>query len=94
MLTEEQLKALLFDQETDRIERTISINKSDKFGQAICAFANDLPNHRQPGYLLVGVNDNGALSGLAPNAPAQPTQGFFSSVKIPAFSCPEATSSF
>ena len=65
MLTEEQLKALLSNIETDRVERTISTNNTDKFGQAICAFANDLPNHRQPGYLLVGVHDNGTLSGLA-----------------------------
>lgn len=65
MLTEEQLKALLSDLETDRVERTISTNNTDKFGQAICAFANDLPKHRQPGYLLVGVHDNGALSGLS-----------------------------
>lgn len=65
MLTEEQLKALLSDLKTDRVERTISTNNTDKFGQAICAFANDLPNHRQPGYLLVGVHDNGTLSGLA-----------------------------
>ncbi|MBS1161757.1 MAG: putative transcriptional regulator [Proteobacteria bacterium] len=65
MLTEAQLKALLSDLETDRVERTISTNNTDKFGQAICAFANDLPNHRQPGYLLVGVHDNGTLSGLA-----------------------------
>jgi ATP-dependent DNA helicase RecG len=64
MLTEEQLNTLLSDMETDRIERTISTNNSDKFGQAICAFANDLPNHRQPGYLLIGVHDNGTLSGL------------------------------
>ncbi|EQD49146.1 transcriptional regulator, partial [mine drainage metagenome] len=34
------------------------------FSQAICAFSNDLPNYRQPGYLLVGVKDNGSLSGL------------------------------
>lgn len=64
MLTEEELKALLSDIETDRVERTISTNNTDKFGQAICAFANDLPNHRQPGYLLVGVHDDGTLSGL------------------------------
>jgi len=64
MLTEQQLKALLSEIETDRIERTISTNNADKFGQAICAFANDLPNHRQPGYLLIGVHDNGELSGL------------------------------
>lgn len=64
MLTEDQLKVLLLDLESDRIERTESVSNTDKFGQAICAFANDLPNYRQPGYLLVGVKDNGALSGL------------------------------
>ena len=64
MLTEDQLKGLLSDLEADHIERTVSVNDTDKFCQAICAFANDLPNHRQPGYLLIGVKDNGALSGL------------------------------
>ena len=64
MLTEDQLNTLLTDLESDSIERTVSVDNTDKFGQAICAFANDLPNHRQPGYLLIGVRDNGALSGL------------------------------
>ncbi|MBI3479728.1 MAG: putative DNA binding domain-containing protein [Nitrosomonadales bacterium] len=64
MLTEAQLTELLSDLESDRVERTISENKSDKFCQAICAFANDLPNRRQPGYLLIGANDDGSLSGL------------------------------
>lgn len=65
MLTEAQLTELLSDLESDRVERTISVSDTDKFCQAICAFANDLPNHRQPGYLLVGVKDNGNLSGLS-----------------------------
>jgi ATP-dependent DNA helicase RecG len=65
MLTENQLKQLLSDLESDRIERTVSVNDTDKFCQVICAFANDLPNHRHPGYLLIGVKDTGALSGLA-----------------------------
>lgn len=64
MLSKDQLKCLLSDLESDRVERTISTNNTDKFGQAICAFANDLPNHGQPGYLFVGVNDNGTVSGL------------------------------
>ena len=64
MLTENQLSGLLSDMETDRIERTVSVNNTDKFCQAICAFANDLPSHRQPGYLFIGVNDDGTLSGL------------------------------
>lgn len=65
MLSEAQLIELLSDMESDRVERTTSISDTDKFCKAICAFANDLPNHRSPGYLLVGVNDNGSLSGLS-----------------------------
>lgn len=64
MLTEEQLRNLLSDLETDCIERTVSVSNKDKFGQAICAFANDMPNHCRPGYLLIGADDNGILSGL------------------------------
>jgi ATP-dependent DNA helicase RecG len=64
MLTTEQLRALMADTESDRVERTISTKNTDKFGEAICAFANDFPNHRQPGYLLVGVDDAGRASGL------------------------------
>jgi ATP-dependent DNA helicase RecG len=64
MITREQLIELLADLETDRVERTISTNNTDKFCEAVCAFANDMPNHRQPGYLLVGVRDDGSLSNL------------------------------
>lgn len=64
MLTEVQLNSLLHDLEADCVERTESVTNTDKFCQAICAFANDLPNHRQPGYLFIGVKDNGKLSGL------------------------------
>lgn len=62
MLTRDQLFSLITDLESDRIERTASTIKLDKFAEAICAFANDLPNYRQPGYLLIGVMDNGKLS--------------------------------
>ncbi len=55
---------LLSDLESDRIERTISTTATDKFCEAICAFANDYPNHRLPGYLLIGVDDHGVPSGL------------------------------
>jgi len=64
MLTQAQLQAMLGDMESDRIERTTATNHTDKFAQAVCAFANDYPNHRKPGYLLIGVNDNGMPSGL------------------------------
>ncbi|HMO62984.1 MAG TPA: ATP-binding protein [Ferruginibacter sp.] len=48
--------------ESDWIERTRS-TADDKLGQAICAFCNDFPNHKHPGYLLLGVNDDGSLAG-------------------------------
>lgn len=63
-MTPEFVRGLLADIESDRIERTISTNNTDKFAQAICAFGNDYPNHRKPGYLIVGAHDNGSLCGL------------------------------
>ena len=64
MVTTDQLLALLSDHESEAVELTTSTNNTDKFCQAICAFANDFPNHCQPGYLLVGVNDDRTVSGL------------------------------
>ena len=46
MLTDVQLKQFLSDMESDRIERTVSVTNTDKFCEAICAFANDMPNHQ------------------------------------------------
>lgn len=63
MLNEAELKKLLIE-ETDRVERTVSLTNTDKFCEAICAFANDLPNHQAPGYLLIGVKDDGSLAGM------------------------------
>src|SRR3954468_2364989 len=54
----EELLALMADLESDRVERTESLDKADKFAQAICAFANDMPQNRRPGYLFVGVRDD------------------------------------
>ena len=64
MITEEELKALLADLESDRVERTRATKDTDKFSIAVCAFANDMPGHGKPGYLLVGVGDDGKPSGL------------------------------
>ena len=55
---------MLYSTETYRIERTVSTSDMDKFQEAICAFSNDLPNSRKKGYLIIGANDNGRLSGL------------------------------
>ena len=56
-MKKDEIQALLYDLENDRVERTISTTNTDKFGQAICAFANDLPNHQQSSYLFLGVKD-------------------------------------
>ena len=50
--------------ESDRVERKASDSDRNKIRQAVCAFANDLPNHRQPGVIFVGVNDDGSCSNL------------------------------
>lgn len=65
VLTTDELRALIGDLESDRVERTVSKSNTDKFGQAICAFANDFPSHGRPGYLIIGVTDEGRVSGLA-----------------------------
>lgn len=63
MIKREQLIELLKDMETDRVEKTVSTKDAKKIGEAICAFGNDLPARNQPGYLLIGVNDDGSLNG-------------------------------
>ena len=64
MLDTEKLTALLHDLESDRVERTVATNDTDKFSKAVCAFANDMPRHRGPGYLLVGIDDRERPAGL------------------------------
>ena len=63
-MTIEELNDILHCDESYRIERTISTSNMDKFQEAICAFANDLPGCRKKGYLLLGVFDDGSISGL------------------------------
>ena len=64
MITKDEIQELLHSTETYRVERTTSTGDMDKFQEAICAFANDLPNSRKNGYLILGAYDNGTLSGL------------------------------
>ncbi len=55
MLTVSELESLLGDLESDRVERKESVSDNNKIRQAICAFANDLPDHQQPGVVFIGV---------------------------------------
>ena len=60
------LERLLRDIESDLVERKEAWegDAPEKGRQAVCAFANDLPDHRQPGVLFVGARNDGTPSGL------------------------------
>lgn len=62
MLTPDQLKEVLTSTEADRIERTRSTSNTTKFREAISEFSNDMADHGKPGYLLIGVEDDGSPS--------------------------------
>ncbi len=64
MLTDEELRILRNAGEADHIERTVSKNKNSKFGEAICAFSNDLPDRRQVGVLFVGMENDGSCGNI------------------------------
>ena len=64
-MDDQELLRLLQEIESDRVERKASLGEPDRIREAICAFANDMPNHRQPGIVFVGVNNDGSCSNLA-----------------------------
>lgn len=61
MIDRDELRALLLDLESDRIERTVAVGKIDKYCEAVCAFANDFPDHKKPGYLVIGADNSGKI---------------------------------
>jgi ATP-dependent DNA helicase RecG len=63
--SDEELAFFARDTESDRVERKQSWggDAAAKARQAICAFANDLPNHNEPGVLIVGLDDDGNGAG-------------------------------
>jgi ATP-dependent DNA helicase RecG len=63
-MDDRELEILLNDIESDRVERKASMAHPDEIREAICAFANDLPNHRRPGVLFIGVNNDGSCAHL------------------------------
>ncbi len=65
--TDEDLESLLESGESDSCERKKSF-KGDApttVREAVCALANDLPNHGRPGVVIIGAHDDGTPSGLA-----------------------------
>lgn len=67
-LTDTQIQLLLADIESDRAERKESFRGKapDTVREAVCAFANDLAGHGEPGVVLIGVRDDGTpMEGFA-----------------------------
>ena len=64
-----ELATLMADAESDLVERkeTFAGEAPNAVRQAICAYANDLPDHRRPGVIFVGVRDDGTPTGLEVN---------------------------
>lgn len=52
------------DIESPLVERKPSEKQSESIRKAVCAFANDLNDHREPGTVFVGVNDDGTCAGI------------------------------
>jgi ATP-dependent DNA helicase RecG len=65
-LNDADLTSLLDNLESDRVERKKAWagDAPDKVRQAVCAFANDLPNHEKPGIVFIGANDDGTAAGI------------------------------
>lgn len=65
MLSDDELAALAQDLESERVERKSTLkNSNDLVCEAICAYANDLPGSGRPGYVLIGLQDDGTTANL------------------------------
>jgi ATP-dependent DNA helicase RecG len=64
-MDDQALTTLLLDMESDRVERKAADADRNAIRQAVCAFANDMPNHQQPGVIFVGVKDDGSCANFA-----------------------------
>ena len=65
-LTDEELLQEIETGEADRVElkENLSGNAKESAREAICAFANDLPNYEKPGLLFVGVRNDRTIVGI------------------------------
>jgi len=64
--SDHELGQFLTDLESDLAERkgTFKGDAPTTVREAVCAFANDLPDHRQAGVVFIGAQDDGSPSGL------------------------------
>ena len=64
--TDQELEQKLVELESDFVERKESFrgDAPTSVRQAVCAFANDLPDHRCAGVVFIGASDDGSSAGL------------------------------
>lgn len=53
----------VFAAETERVEWKQSLKDTAKVGKAVCALANDLGHTKRLGYVVIGLDDKGAVVG-------------------------------
>ena len=65
--TERELLQIIEAGESDRVEfkESLSGDAATRIREAICAFANDLPDHRMLGLVFVGVKNDGTMGNLS-----------------------------
>ena len=65
-LDDDELERLRTSGESFRVEfkETLDGSAPTRIREAVCAFANDLPDSRQPGVVFVGVQDDGQPTGI------------------------------
>lgn len=65
--SDQDLEGMLCDLESDLVERKESFtgDAPTSAREAVCAFANDLPDHRRPGVVFIGARDDGTPTGIA-----------------------------
>ena len=66
-LSDDDLDQLLRMGESERSERKRNASDLDRIRQAVCAFANDLPDRREPGVVFVGIEDDASCANLEIN---------------------------
>ena len=67
--SDQELEQMLSDIESDHAERkeTFKGTSPTTVRETVCAFANDLPDHRIPGVVFIGARDDGTPAGLDVN---------------------------
>ncbi|PJF29459.1 MAG: transcriptional regulator [Phototrophicales bacterium] len=66
-MDEQELLDLFLSEESSRVERKSQYadKLKDSICKTICAFANDLPNHKKPCVIFIGQNDDGGCAHLS-----------------------------